>query len=380
MDPTGRGRRRVAVGVNLLWLRAGRVGGTEDYAVRLLSAVPPDAPVRLTLFALSGFAKAHPSLAERHEVVTPRAAGLRPLRVLAEHTWLAAQCRRRGLDAVHHFGGTVPLVGAGPFVVTIHDLQPLEHPQRFGLLKRLYLRAMLPWSVRRAEAIVTVSEFCRRRLVERLGADPRRVAVVPAPVEAPSAVPDTPLGAVAPDVAGPFLLYPAVAYPHKNHEILLRALARLAADGVDVSLVSSGGPGPQDAELDRMAIELGVADRWHRLGRIPRAVLDGLYRHAVATVFPSTYEGYGLPVVEAMARGCPVVAADAGALPEVVGMAGCLVDPGDPGLWAAAIAELAGDADARARLRDAGARRVGELAGLDPGSELCDLYLRVAGR
>ena len=109
-------------------------------------------------------------------------------------------------------------------------------------------------------------------------------------------------------------------------------------------------------------------------------MLDGLYRHAVATVFPSTYEGYGLPVVEAMARGCPVVAADAGALPEVVGMAGCLVDPGDPGLWAAAIAELAGDADARARLRDAGARRVGELAGLDPGSELCDLYLRVAGR
>lgn len=380
MDSTGLEVHTVTVGVNLLWLRSGRVGGSEDYAVRLLSAIPKDAPVRLTLFAPRGFARAHRSLAERHEVVTPWAGRLRPLRVLVENTWLAAQCRRRGLDVVHHFGGTVPFVGVKPTVVTVHDLQPLDHPKRFGLVKRLYLRVMLPWSVRRAETIITVSEYCRGRLVERLRVDPQRVAVVPAPVDTSSADSDMPLAAAAPDLASPFVLYPALTYPHKNHEVLLRALARLVADGVDVALVASGGPGPLDSKLDHLADKLGVGDRWHRLGRIPRAVLDGLYRQAVATVFPSKYEGYGLPVVEAMARGCPVVAADAGALPEVVGSGGRLVDPDDVELWAGAIGELVGDADARQILSEAGASRVGELAKLDPGTELCGLYGQMAAR
>ena len=369
----------ICVGVNLLWLRSGRVGGSEDYAVRLLSAIPPDAPVRLTLFTLRGFAKAHPTLAQRHEVVTSRAGKLRPLRVLIENTWLATQCRRRGLDMVHHFGGTVPIVGVKPAVVTVHDLQPLDHPKRFGLVKRLYLRVMLPWSVRRAETIVTVSEFCRSRLVERLKVDPQRIAVVPAPVDDSSTASDMPLAAAVPDLDRPFVLYPALTYAHKNHEILLRALARLAADDVDLALVVSGGPGPLDAKLDHLADKLGVGDRWHRLGRIPRAVLDGLYRQAVAMVFPSKYEGYGLPVVEAMVRGCPVVAADAGALSEVVGSGGRLVDPDDSELWAGAISELVGDPDARRRLSEAGASRVGELAELDPGTELCGLYDKVAG-
>ena len=364
----------ISVGVNLLWLRSGRVGGSEDYAVRLLSAIPPNIPVRLTLFVPPGFAKAHPSLTERYEVATSPVGKLRPLRVLVENTWLAAGCRRRGLDMVHHFGGTVPLAGVRPAMVTVHDLQPLDHPKRFGLAKRLYLRVMLPWSVRRAELVVTVSEFCRSRLVERLRVDPQRVAVVPAPVEASSSSSDMPLAAAVPDLSHPFVLYPALTYPHKNHEVLLRSLARLADDGVDVELVITGGPGPLDAKLDHLADKLGVGNRWHRLGRIPRAVLDGLYRQAVATVFPSRYEGYGLPVVEAMIRGCPVVAARAGGLPEVVGSGGRLLDPDDCAMWADAIGGLVGDDDARRELSEAGRSRVRELAEIDPGAELCRLY------
>lgn len=368
----------IEVGVNLLWLRSGRVGGSEEYAARLLAAVPPDGPIRLTLFASPGFAEAHPSLAERHEVVTWPVGRARLLRVLVENTWLAAQCRRRGVTVVHHLGGTVPWVGRRPAIVTIHDVQPLDHPKRFSLVKRLYLRVMLPWSVRRAEAIVTVSEFCRGRLVERLGVDPQRVAVLPAPVNAARYGSEMPLAAAAPDLSHPFVLYPAVAYPHKNHEVVLRALARLAGAGVDVALVASGGPGPLDAKLDQLADELGVGSRWHRLGRIPRAVLDGLYRQAVATVFPSKYEGYGLPVVEAMARGCPVVAADAGGLPEVVGSGGRLVDPDDEAKWADAIAKLVDNPDARRELAQAGTARVGELTQLHPETDLCALYAQVA--
>ena len=369
----------ISVGVNLLWLRPGRVGGSEDYAVRLLSAIPADAPIQLTLFARRGFVEAYPSLAERHEVVVSPPARSRPLRVFIENTWLVAQCRRRDLAMVHHFGGTVPWVGIQPVIVTIHDLQPLDHPQRFSLIKRLYLRAMLPWSVRRAEAIATVSEFCRSRLVERLGVDSQRVAVLPAPVDASSGAGEMPLAAAVPDLSHPFVLYPAVAYPHKNHDVLLRALARLAADGVDVELVATGGRGPRDAKLDQLAADLGVGRRWHRLGRIPRLVLDGLFRQAVATVFPSKYEGYGLPVVEAMARGCPVVAAAAGALPEVVGEGGRLLDPDDDSRWADAIAKLVVDADARRELSDAGRSRIRALAEFDSAAELCRLYAQVAG-
>jgi len=369
----------ISVGVNLLWLRSGRVGGTEDYAVRLLSAIPSDAPVQLTLFVPRGFAEAHPSLADRHEMVASPPTWSRPLRVLIENTWLVAQCRRRDLAMVHHFGGTAPLVGLRPSIVTIHDLQPLDHPKHFSLIKRLYLKAMLPWTVRRAEAIVTVSEFCRSRLVERLGVDSERVAVLPAPVDVSSGTAEMPLAAAVPDLSHPFVLYPAVSYPHKNHEVLLRALARLAADGVDVELVATGGRGPRDAKLDQLAVDLGVGRRWHRLGRIPRTVLDGLFRQAVATVFPSQYEGYGLPLVEAMARGCPVVAADAGALPEVVGAGGQLLDPDDDSLWADAIAKLVVDADARRELSEAGESRVRALAEVDSAANLCRLYYQVAG-
>ncbi|WP_420436747.1 glycosyltransferase family 4 protein [Candidatus Poriferisocius sp.] len=370
----------VTVGVNLLWLRSGKVGGSEDYAVRLLSAISPDAPVRLTLFAPRGFAEAHPSLAERHEVVVSPPARGRPLRVFVENTWLASQCRRRGLAMVHHFGGTVPWMGIRPAIVTIHDLQPLDCPRRFGLIKRMYLRSMLPWSVRRAEAIVTVSEFNRGRLEERLGVDPQRVAVLPAPVDASLGDSEMPLAAAVPDLSHPFVLYPAVAYPHKNHEVLLRALARLAADGVDVELVATGAPGPRDAKLDQLAIDLEVGSRWHRLGRIPRPVLDGLFRQAVATVFPSKYEGYGLPVVEAMARGCPVVAADAGALPEVVASGGSLLDADDDARWAEAIGHLARDPDARQALSEAGQSRVRELAEFDSAAGMYALYAEVARR
>ncbi|WP_419917507.1 glycosyltransferase family 4 protein [Candidatus Poriferisocius sp.] len=394
----------ISVGVNLLWLRPGRVGGSEEYAVRLLAAIDFDAPVRLTLFAQPGFSGAHPRLAERHEVVTSPVGRGRPLRVLSENTWLADQCRRRRPNLVHHFGGTVPLIGNRPSIVTIHDVQPLEFPERFGVVKRSYLRMMLPWSVRRAEAVVTVSGFCRDRLVDHLGVDPRRVRVLPAPVlasteasansrlTAPPLVAANP-GGVEPapgvstsarpplvaDLSRPFVLYPAITYPHKNHAVLLRALARLAGRGLEVDVVVTGIPGPLDGELDRLADALGLGERWHRLGRIPAGVLEGLYRQALAVVFPSRYEGYGLPVVEAMIRGCPVMAADAGSLPEVVGSGGYLVDPDDDASWATAIESLLLDPRARRNLVEAGRSRAQELAGLDPAAELCALYFEVAG-
>ncbi|MCY4163897.1 MAG: glycosyltransferase family 1 protein [bacterium] len=384
---TNQENQTVCVGVNLLWLRPGRVGGSEDYAVRLLTSFPTDAsdvPLRCTLFATKRFVKTYPSLQKRFEVVPAPFCGSRVLRVFVENTWLAAQCRRRGLNAIHHLGGTVPLIGIHPAVVTVHDLQPLDYPKRFGFIKRRYLRAMLPWAVRRAEAVVTVSEFCRDRISARLGIAADKIAVIPAPVclpvEQPEAhqSPEMPQLTVQPDLSQPFLLYPAVTYPHKNHEVLLRALAMLTQQGKDVALVATGATGPLDDDLDRLATELGVGERWHRLGRVSRQVVDGLYRQALGLVFASRYEGYGLPVAEAMARGCPVLATDTEAIAEVLGNGGRLLDPDDPHVWAEAISDLLTQPTMRQELIAAGICRAQELAALDPAADLCAVYLAVA--
>ncbi|MFM7068808.1 MAG: glycosyltransferase family 4 protein, partial [Actinomycetes bacterium] len=134
----------------------------------------------------------------------------------------------------------------------------------------------------------------------------------------------------------PFFLWPAITYPHKNHVLLLRAFADVIASGVDAELVLAGGHGPSEGDVISTIIKLGLQDRVRRTGRVPSDLLDRLYRAAAAVVVPSTYEGFGLPVVEAQVRGCPVIVANAGSLPEVAD-AKDLVDPHDVAGWAAAM-------------------------------------------
>jgi len=118
----------------------------------------------------------------------------------------------------------------------------------------------------------------------------------------------------------------------------------------------------------------GVGDRIRRLGRVAEEDLDALYREAVAMVFPSRYEGFGMPVLEAMSRRCPVVAADATALPEVVAGAGLLLDPGDPAPWTAAMAQLLDDRGARRQLAEAGEARARTLDWARAATQLVDAY------
>src|SRR5581483_12014149 len=139
------------------------------------------------------------------------------------------------------------------------------------------------------------------------------------------------------DLDGPFFLYPAITYAHKNHSVLVTAFADVVRHRPDALLVLTGGPAEMEHELSDRAVALGIAHRIRRLGRIPRGNLTWLYRNATALTFPSRFEGFGLPVLEAMGHGCPVIAAAAAALPEVVGDSGMLLPPDDPGAWAAAM-------------------------------------------
>ena len=367
---------RPRIGVNLLWLRPGVVGGSEEYFVRQLlglAEIGAEHDFDVTVFALPALRAAHPDVAAAFDVVAAPVSGdSRPRRVVCEATWLAAQARARGLALVHHGGGTVPArTGGVPAVLTVHDLQVLAFPEFFSPLKRTYLRAALPRSVRRAAAICVPSAFVAGTVRDAFAVDAHRLTVVPHGLR-PSGGPPTPTAVLREKYGLPerFVVYPAITHPHKDHVTLLRALARL--DGVGEVLL--GGRGRADGEVGAAIEHLGLAGRVVRPGRISDADRDGCYRAALALAFPSRYEGFGAPVLEAMALGCPVVAADATALPEVVGDAGLLVAPGNVDAWAEALTNVAADPALRDRLADAGRRRAAVMTAAHSAHALVSAY------
>ena len=370
------------VGVNLLWLVPGVVGGSEESTVRALEAVATavesgEADLDVVLFVLPELVGAHPRLVERLEtVVAPIGGGAKGLRVSVETTWLAAATRRAGVDLVHHAGGVVPLGAPRPVTLTIHDTQPLDLPANFSAVKRSYLRAMSGRSARRAEVVAVPSAFTASRVRELFGVGEDRVSVVPwsAPEPTIDGDPDDAarLGALAED--GPLFLYPAISYPHKHHEALLYAFAELSSRVDGARLVFCGRPGPLDDHLRDRAASAGVGDRVSLLGRVDGGTLEALYRRATAVVYPSRYEGFGLPVLEAMSRGRPVIASDIPAIAEVAGDAAILVDPPDLAAWAAAMERVATDPATAAWLSAAGTERAATFTPTRTAEGLLDVW------
>ncbi len=377
------------LGINLLWLVPGVVGGSEEYATRTLTALLDRdiAGIELTVFALDSFARTHPEVCARVETVTtPLGGGENRLRrVIGESTWLAAQCRRRSIDAVHHVGGRMPTIRPGRTIVTVHDLQPLIMPANFGSLKARYLRFAIPRSVRSADMVVAPSDYVRADLIRRFDLDPARVATVSAGYEVPR-LPAIDDPVVPTEIAEllrkgqPFFVYPAVTHPHKNHATVLRAFAKVVIDDPDVTLVFTGGRGSAHADVLSLVTELGLNDHVHRFGRVDREVLDLLIARAEALVFPSEFEGFGIPILEAMALGCPVLAADATAVPEVLGNAGILVPPGDVDAWVRAMSDRLAGRPNREAAAAAGRAQAARFAWEQSGTQLEGVYRTVLAR
>jgi glycosyltransferase involved in cell wall biosynthesis len=345
------------VGVNLLWLLPGAAGGAEEYALRLLRALAevPANDLALTLLCNRRFPRAHPDLVDRFPtVIAPIDGASRAARIAAESTWLPRAASTAGLEVVHHLNTVVPWVQNRPSVLTIHDLRPIELPDTIGRIQGGYLRSRLRPSARAARVITTPSAFVRGTVMALLGADPERVLVVSAPLPPARSEDDPPALPSGP----PTFLYPAITAPHKNHLTLLEAFAKVIAVRDDAVLVLTGAAGPAEGAVASAIEELGLTGNVRRLGRIPAEELDALFRDAVALVYPSTYEGFGLPLAEAMALGCPVIASDRTALPEVLGDAGILLDPGHVDGWADAMLRLLADQGLRAKLTAAGRERV----------------------
>jgi glycosyltransferase involved in cell wall biosynthesis len=232
-----------------------------------------------------------------------------------------------------------------PAVVTIHDLSFERHPKLMSRSDRFVFSTMVPRSVRRAARVLAVSEWTKRDLVEHYGIPAKKVVVTPNGVDSLFA----PKGARRD--GAPYALFVGTLQPRKDP---LAALEALALVGRDLRLVLVGPDKGSGDEARRTAAKLGLEGRVEFAGHVEKQELAELYRGAACLVFPSRYEGFGLPVVEAMASGTPVVATAAGSIPEIAGDAAVLVEPGDAAALAGGIERALAD---RERLVPAGLER-----------------------
>jgi glycosyltransferase involved in cell wall biosynthesis len=313
------------IAIPLLTLVPGRLGGSETYVRELLRSLGRvgEHDYRVVL---------PPIAADRGEGLTSvvateyRSGSSTPARLAAIGLASArpAPLRRHldGAEAVH-FPLTIELPRTElPTIVTLHDVQHLDLPELFPRAERAFRSVFWHHSLRRAARVIAISDFVRERAVARLGLDSGRINVVPQGVDHERFRPGT-------GTREPFILYPARRWPHKNHARLYEAFARLRRERPDLRLVLTGGGDFRDAPA-------GVEARGH----VRTDELASLLQRASALVFPSLYEGFGLPPLEAMACGCPVACSNAAALPEVVGDAARLFDPRDPAAIADALRDV----------------------------------------
>ena len=264
--------------------------------------------------------------------------------------------RRRRIDLYHSTAYALPTAGARgtALVLTVHDLVAELFPRALSLRHRLALRRTFR-SAAAASRVITVSETTRRDLLARHPLPPERVVAIPNGVS--SGFGDRGASVVSTGLPRPFLLYVGGLDLLKNVHFLLDVLECCRRAACTVDLVVAGEEGPRRLAFERDAVRRGLGARVHAVGFLPDERLAAAYREAVAFVFPSRYEGFGLPPLEAMASGCPVLSSPAGALSEVLGAAAILCDPSDASAWAREIAALLANPSARTALAGAGVRR-----------------------
>jgi glycosyltransferase involved in cell wall biosynthesis len=319
--------QRPQIAVNMLWCVPGNVGGSEEYFVRqLLGLAEIGAPFDVSVYAPRGFTTAHPEVADVAKVVeAPSSCRNRELRVWLENTWLASRTSRAHL--VHHGGGTMPSRGNRSTLLTVHDVQYLTFPEYFSRLKLAYLRNRVPSAIRRATVIAAPSEYVRSSIEHNFGTDRARTTVVRHGLEQEIGQGKTSESELRQRFnlgQSRILVMPAITHPHKNHQFILNLLANQWR-AEDVKVVMVGGKGLADNAVQRQIVDLGLSERVVRSGRVNAPDRDGLLAMAEALVFPSLYEGFGAPVIEAMALGAPVITSNCASLPEVVGDAGLVL-------------------------------------------------------
>jgi glycosyltransferase involved in cell wall biosynthesis len=291
---------------------------------------------------------------------------------------------RARVDVIHAPAYTAPFWARAPVVLTIHDVSYARHPEWYPYRRDWMRRAFYRRSAQAADQVVTDSTFSADEIIAAYRIDRARITVVPLGVDegftpAERALPpDVPAG-----VTEPFLLHVGDLHERRNLHVVVDAL--LAArqhfgNAAAVSLVLAGTDHGVGDALCAIAAEADAPDAIVRLGPVSEERLRALYRSATALVYPSLYEGFGLPPLEAMASGTPVIASHAASIPEVVGEAGLLIDPMDVRAWTDAIVKVVNDEHLRDRLRSAGVHRASAFTWERTARLTLDVYRRAVHR
>ena len=291
--------------------------------------------------------------------------------------------RFAGAGVVHATEHLLVPLGRIPSVLTIHDVVYLTHPEWHLPLNRYFLRVAMPVFARRARAIIAVSEYTRRQVVELLPVDPARVHVVYEaadprfrPVRDPAALAEV---CARYRLRRPFILFVGAIEPRKNLPLLLRAFAGLCQEpDFRHQLVIAGGKGWLYDEVYTTAERLNLGERLRFAGFVADEDLPALYSAADLFAHPAHFEGFGLTPLEAMACGTPVVASDATSLPEVVGEGGLLVPPHDERAWAEALRRVAHDRALHDRLAAQGLEQAARFSWQETARRTVEVYRRVA--
>jgi glycosyltransferase involved in cell wall biosynthesis len=347
------------VGLNLIYLVPGETGGTETYARELVSALLTNHPqLRLTAFInRESTADAGSPWRDLVPTVTvPVNARRRSEWVRGEQQLLPALASRSNIDVLHSLANTAPLLGRQRRVVTIQDVIFRMYPETHTRARAVALRVLVPLAARRSHRIIASSGSTRDDLVNLFGVRSSKIDVVPLGLGTRTVqpTPEPQLRARLELGSRTVVLSASAKRPHKNLLRLIDALALIPRERRPV-LILPGYPTPYEDELRKRAKILGLENDTRFVGWVSDGDIEGLYALAACFVFPSLYEGFGLPVLEAMARGVPVATTNRGALAEVAGNAALVFDPDDSRSIASAVERLITDRGERERLRGLGA-------------------------
>jgi len=285
----------------------------------------------------------------------------RAVRLVWEQVGLPRQVRAHRLDVLHSPHYTMPLRHSARSVVTFCDMTFLLHPELHQPIKRVFFPAMMRVSARRADRLIAISESTRDDLVRLWAVDRARIATIPLAADtgyrprAPEEVVEV-CGRYGLQPGG-YILYVGMLEPRKNVDRLVEAFGRVATELPGVDLVIAGRPGWMYDQIFAQVEALGLRERVRFTGYVPHDALPGLYSGARLFAYPSKYEGFGLPVLEAMSCGSPVVTTNVSSMPEVAGDAAILVTPDDVAGLAAALLRVSGDPTLRAELSCKGLAR-----------------------
>ena len=303
------------------------------------------------------------------------------LRLLWEQTIFPRLIRQSGADRLHSPHYTMPLSHPVPNVVTFHDMIFFTHPNMHTIPKRIFFPGIVKHSARKADYIITDSESTRSDAIRLLSIPPDKIETIHLGYQdifRPLDDPDL-LTTIRQKYHLPqkFILYAGALEPRKNVPMLLTVFEQLAQHQPELHLVLTGGTGWDNQETLALMNSMHFKDRIIRLGHIDHTDLPAIFNLADVFVYPSLYEGFGLPPLEGMACGTPVITTNISSMPEVVGNTGILVPPNDEGALFRAIQQVLGDKHLRQRLQEAGPQRAANFTWKHTAEKTLEIYQRV---